>query len=138
MDRERPRRRRRMFSLIEIMVVLLIIGLLTALVGPHAMRRLGKAKKEAAAAQIKLLINVCKDYYLDMDAYPDRLTDLVERPGGNDKWDGPYLDPPRLPLDPWGQDYQYELRQGNDTPLAITSYGQDGSPGGGDDISNVD
>ena len=127
-----------MFSLIEIMVVLLIIGLLTALVGPHAMKRLGKAKKGAASAQIKLLINVCKDYHLDMDTYPERLTDLVERSGGNDKWDGPYLDPPKLPLDPWGNEYQYERRQGSDIPLVITSYGQDGAPGGGDDISNAE
>ena len=138
MDREQRRRRRRAFSLIEIMVVLLIIGLLTALVGPHAMKRLSKAKRQAAGAQIKLLINVCKDYYLDMDAYPDRLEDLVDRPGGDDKWDGPYLDPPKLPLDPWGNEYQYELRQGSDSPVVLSSHGPDGSPGGGDDISNVD
>jgi len=104
--RHRPRPRRHFFTLIEIMIVIVIMGLMAGLVGPRVISRLQEAKKKTAQTQIKLLGNAVKDYYMDMDEYPKRLDDLIQSPGG-DKWDGPYLDPAKIPKTPWGGEYQY-------------------------------
>jgi general secretion pathway protein G len=111
---------RRRFSLIEIMVVMLIIGLLAALVAPAAINKVEKAKRKTTKAQIALLANAVKDFYLDTSQYPRSLEDLVNRSG--EKWDGPYLDPPQVPKDPWGNPYQYEPPSGN-RGLDISSSG---------------
>ncbi len=112
----------------EIMVVLIIIGLVTALVGPNVMKRIGDARQKTAFNQIKLLSSAVKDYYLDMDEYPQRLSQLLEN-SGNKKWDGPYLDPAKIPLDPWGNEYEY-IFPGQHGAFDIISYGADKSPGG--------
>ncbi|NOY79889.1 MAG: type II secretion system major pseudopilin GspG [Kiritimatiellaeota bacterium] len=127
--KDRKRQTRRAFSLIEIMVVLLIIGLVSALVAPQVIKKLNRAKVQTAQTQVRLLKNACKDYYLDMDKYPDRLEDLIQDPG-SDKWDGPYLDPPKIPKDPWGNDYHYNKPGQNDRPFDIVSFGADNAPGG--------
>lgn len=132
--RLRRRCRRRAFTLIEIMIVIVIIGMITGLVGPAIMERLGKAKRETAKTQIVLLKNACKDYYLDMSEYPRGLDDLVQNPG-NPKWDGPYLDPAKVPVDPWGQPYQYQS-PGQHGDVDLFSYGNDKAPGG--EGKNVD
>ena len=111
------------------MVVLLIIGLVSALVAPQVVKKLAKAKVQTAQAQVRLLKNACKDYYLDMDKYPDRLDDLIQSPG-SDKWDGPYLDPPKIPKDSWGNEFHYEKPGQDNRPFDIVSYGADGAPGG--------
>lgn len=121
-------RQRRRFSLMELMIVLLIIGLLTAVVGPTFLKKADKAKYRTGQLQLKLVSNAIKDYYLDMDAYPDRLEDLVTNPGSN-KWDGPYLDPPKVPVDPWGEPFQYNY-PGQHGKFDLVSYGADKSPGG--------
>ena len=118
------------------MVVLLIIGLVSALVAPKAINRLRSAKIRAARTQIHLLANACKDYYLDMDKYPDRLEDLIENPG-SDKWDGPYLDPAVIPKDPWGHAYHYQKPGSNGHEFEIVSYGSDGAPGGERDAADI-
>lgn len=120
--------RRNRFSFLELMVVIIIIGLLAALVAPNFMKRLEEAKVNAAKAQIKLLGNAVKDFYLDMDNYPSRLEELINDPG-DDKWSGPYLDPAKIPVDPWGNNYQYNSSTGEGI-FKITCYGGDGSPGG--------
>jgi general secretion pathway protein G len=126
--RLRRRCRRHAFTLIEIMIVLVIIGMIMGLVGPPLMKKLGKAKYEAAKTQIALLHNACKDYYLDLSEYPRSLDDLVTSPG-NPKWDGPYLDKGKVPLDPWGQPYQYQS-PGQHGDVDIISFGNDKAQGG--------
>lgn len=103
----RRRHRRHCFSLMEIMIVIVIIGMIAGLVGPALIKKLDKAKNETADAQAKLLENACKDFYMDMSEFPGDLEALIRNPGG-DKWDGPYLDPAKIPLDPWGTAYEYD------------------------------
>ncbi len=128
---------RRPFTLMELMIVLLILGLIAALVTPNLMKKAEKAKYKSAELQIRLLANAINDYYLDVDDYPTRLEELVT-PANNDKWDGPYLDPPQLPRDPWGEPYQYNY-PGQHGRFDLVSYGADKAPGGDKynaDISN--
>jgi len=124
---QRRQARRRVFTLIEIMIVIVIMGLMAGLIGPQVMKRLDKAKWQTANTQIKLLSNSFKDYYMDLDSYPKRPEDLIQNPGGDDRWDGPYLDPAKIPLDPWGEGYHFEI---NPKGFKITSYGKDRAPGG--------
>jgi len=119
---------RRYFSLMELMIVVVIIGMIAGIVMPNLMKNLGKAQQNKARAQITILKNAAKDYYLDMSEYPRKLEDLITDPG-NEKWDGPYLDPPKIPLDPWGESYHYES-PGQHGDFDIYSYGADKAPGG--------
>jgi general secretion pathway protein G len=128
-------RRRHRFSLIELMIVLIIMSLLAALVGPEALKKLKKAKSQTAKLQIELLSSAVEDYYLDMDTYPAKLQDLVEN-SGNEKWDGPYLKKGKLPLDPWNEDYHYTY-PGQHGDFDISSYGADKSPGGSNEAADV-
>lgn len=127
--------RQHAFTLIEIMIVVLIIGMIMGLVGPNVLNKLRRAQHTNAKNQIMLLSNAVKDYYLDMAEYPTQLDDLVRSPG-NAKWDGPYLDPPRIPLDPWGEPYGYS-RPGQHGPYDISSYGADRAPGGTGDAADI-
>ncbi len=116
------------FSLVEIMVVVLIIGMIMGLVGPSIIGQLKKAQRNNAKSQIELLVNAVEAYYLDITDYPQKLEDLVSNPG-NEKWDGPYLTKKEVPVDPWGNEYQYDC-PGQNGDFDIVSYGADGSPGG--------
>lgn len=134
-DHVRRTLRRRRFTLVEMMIVVVIIGLLAGLVGPRVLNRLEKAKRETAKSQIQLLSNSVKDYYMDMDEYPKSLEELLRNPGKNEgKWDGPYLEPAIIPNDPWGQPYRYETSR--DGGFAIASGGRDRSFGSDDDITS--
>jgi len=137
MNTLKPKRRRRThcFSLIEIMIVVVIIGMLAALVAPNVMKRLGKAQHEVAKAQIQALANACEDYYLDMSEYPSRLEDLIQNPGG-EKWDGPYLKPAKIPVDPWQEPYVYQA-PGSHSDYDISSLGADKAPGGDGKNSDI-
>jgi general secretion pathway protein G len=114
---KKPRCRR--FSLIEVMIVLIILASLAALVTPAFMNQLERAKRRTARIQLGNLANAAKDYYFDLSEYPKELDDLVQDPG-NDKWDGPYLDPPTIPLDPWKNQYDYEMPGGEGRPFDIS------------------
>jgi len=131
------KRRRQCFSLVEIMIVVVIIGMIMGLVGPNVMKKLKKAKHQNARNQIKLLCNAVDDYYLDMSEYPARLEDLVQN-SGNAKWDGPYLTPAKVPSDPWEHDYHYEVpaSQGS-SPYAIYTYGSDNASGGEGESADI-
>jgi len=120
--------KRQCFSLMELMIVLLILGMLAALITPNLMKKAEKAKHNSAKIQIKLLGNAVKDYYLDMDEYPDSLDDLIKDPN-DPKWTGPYLDPPQIPKDPWNEPYHYDY-PGQHGAFDIYSYGADKTPGG--------
>ena len=129
--RTTPSRRRhcRPFTLIEIMIVVVIIGMLAALVGPNIIGNLDKTKVKSTKAQLINLKNAVQQFYMDMSSYPARLDDLLVNPG-NDKWDGPYLEAKNLPKDGWNNDFQYACPGQDNMPFDITSFGADKSSGG--------
>ena len=125
-----PRRRRRHpFTLIEIMIVVVIIGMLAALVGPNIIGNLDKTKVKSTKTQLVSVKNAVQQYYMDMSSYPARLEDLLVNPG-NDKWDGPYLEAKNLPKDGWDNDFQYSCPGQDNMPFDIISFGADKSSGG--------
>ena len=128
-------RRARAFTLIEIMIVVVILGLLAGLVGPKVLRNLDRAKIKTANAQANMLKNCIKDYYMDMDKFPDKWEDMLQKPS-DAKWDGPYLDPAKIPLDSWGNAYKFECKK-EDRSIKVWSFGPDGqdNTGSGDDCT---
>ncbi|MDX9980003.1 MAG: type II secretion system major pseudopilin GspG [Lentisphaeria bacterium] len=124
-----PRKlRRRYFSLIEIMIVVVIIGLLSGIVGVNIYKYIDSARSNKAKAEIFSLKNAIGTFYADMGDFPRSLDELVRNPGST-KWDGPYLDPPKVPKDPWGQDYTYVV-PGQHGPFDLYSYGKNKTAGG--------
>lgn len=118
------------FTLVELLVVMAIIAMLAALVGPKLFPKLGKGKQAAAKAQIELLGQALDQYRLDVGRYPttqETLTSLVSSPG-IDGWDGPYLKK-ALPADPWGRPYVYTC-PGSYGEYDLVSHGRDGQTGG--------
>ncbi len=118
------------FTLIEILVVMVILGLLVALVGPKLFGHIGKSKLKAAQAQIELFGTALDSLRLEVGRYPttaEGIKALREDPG-LDRWDGPYLKK-ELPLDPWNNPYVY-TSPGDHGEYDLVSYGADNSPGG--------
>jgi len=133
------RRQQAGFTLIEIMVVMVIIGLLMALVGPNLIGRSEKAKVQAAQMQIERLGTVLDTFRLDVGRYPtsqEGLQVLVQRPMGVDRWDGPYLNK-GIPKDPWDRPYIYRSPGEAGRPYDLYSLGADGAPGGTDNNRDV-
>lgn len=127
----RYKRREKGFTLIEMLIVMVILGLLAALVGPRMFGKVGKSKQKAAKAQIALFETALDTYRLDTSRYPTTdqgLQALRVKPSGVERWDGPYL-PKEVPLDPWGHPYQYRS-PGEHGDFDIISLGADGSEGG--------
>ena len=127
------------FTLIEMMVVMVIIGLLVALVGPNLIRQGEKAKVKAARAQIEMLGTSLDTFRLDVGRYPstqEGLPALRQRPFGTDRWDGPYLKKD-IPRDPWDHPYYYRSPGEGGRPYDLLSYGADGGPGGDGDNRDV-
>jgi general secretion pathway protein G len=120
------------FTLLELLVVIVIIGLLASYVGPKYFAQIGKSEVTVAKAQIEGLAKALDTYRLDMGGYPkteEGLAALFVRPADNAiKWNGPYLNKD-VPLDPWGHAYQYR-NPGSRGGIDIISYGKDGQPGG--------
>jgi general secretion pathway protein G len=130
------------FTLVEILVVITIIGLIMAIVGPRVLNYLGESKVKAAKIQIESFSSALDLYYLDMGRYPgsgDGLVALVQRPGNAQEWSGPYLKGGVVPNDPWGHPYVYRSPVER-APYEIVSYGADGQEGGtgtAADISSI-
>lgn len=131
---------RKGFTLLELLVVMVIIGLLAGYVAPKYFSQVGKSEIKVARAQIDALEKALDQYRLDTGRYPTTeqgLTALVQRPASESKWAGPYLRKD-VPLDPWGKPYQYKF-PGEHGEYDLLSYGKDGQPGGtaeGADIAN--
>src|SRR5919109_1446517 len=129
------------FTLLELLVVVLIIGLLAGFVAPRYFGQVGKSEINVAKAQIDALEKALDQYRLDTGHYPSTelgLAALVTRPATEPKWNGPYLKK-SVPLDPWGKAYMYKMPGEKCGDYDLLSYGRDGQPGGtGEDadISN--
>ena len=132
--------RRRGFTLIELMVVILILAILAALVVPRVIGRTGDAKRAKAATDISTISALLQQYRLDTDRFPtteEGLQALRTQPADVQNWKGPYTTKP-IPVDPWGNEYQYEYpgAQGEDS-FILRSLGSDGAPGGEGEAADI-
>jgi general secretion pathway protein G len=126
------------FTLLELLVVMVIIGLLAGYVGPRYFSQVGKSEVKVTRAQIDALEKALDQYRLDTGHYPSTeqgLAALVTRPASEPKWDGPYLRK-RVPDDPWGKPYVYRL-PGEHGEYDLLSYGKDGQPGGEGEAADI-
>ena len=119
------------FTLLELLVVVVIIGLLAGFVAPRYFGQVGKSEVNVAKAQLDALEKALDQFRLDTGHYPNTelgLKALVERPTNEPKWNGPYLRK-AIPLDPWGKPYVYRI-PGEKGDFDLLSFGKDGQPGG--------
>ena len=126
------------FTLMELLLVLVILGLLAAVVGPMLYQRIKPAKQTAAREQIEDFSTALDNFVVDVGRYPtsqEGLNALRAKPEGADKWNGPYLKK-EIPTDPWGHPYQYRS-PGRSGGYEITSYGADGREGGEGDNADI-
>jgi general secretion pathway protein G len=119
-------------TILEVLVVLTIIALIAAVIGPRLIGYLGRAKSETASLQLSQLRNSVQLFYIDLGRYPTKsegLTALVQAPADGAAWKGPYLENAAALKDPWGRDYIYTEATGDTVPV-IASLGRDGAKGG--------
>ncbi len=129
------RRGERGFTLIEIMIVVIVLGILAALVVPRFVGRTKEARVTAAKSDIASLCLSVDLFEADTGDYPDDLSELLSDPGVNG-WRGPYIK--KLSKDPWDNDYTYSPPSGPTGMYTVTCCGEDGSEGTDDDITNSD
>ena len=111
------------FTLVEILIVVLIIGLLASFVAPNLIGRYERSREEIAKAQVEMLSSGVLSFKLDLNRYPAGLDELLK--SSDPKWRGPYLSKQELPKDPWGHDYLYKT-PGDHGPFDLYSLGPDG------------
>jgi general secretion pathway protein G len=128
------------FTLLELLVVILIIGLLTGIVAPRFLGQINRSEITAAKAQLEALDKALQAYRIDTGRYPSTaqgLGALLQQPADETRWRGPYLQG-ELPTDPWGSAYQYRVPGANNKDFELLSLGKDRAPGGqGDDADIV-
>jgi general secretion pathway protein G len=122
------------FTMMELLIVIMIIGLLASLVAPKMFSKVDSTQRKTAAAQMQMFETALDTYRLDMGTYPESLSELVN--SNKNGWDGPYL-PKAVPMDPWGQPYVYQSPGDNGQPYTLKSYGKDKQPGGEDDNADI-
>lgn len=127
------------FTLLELLVVILIIGLLTGIVAPRFLNQISRSETTTARAQIDALEKALQAYRIDMGRYPtasEGLKALMTAPGNDPRWRGPYLKDD-VPLDPWGQPYRYVYPSTRGKDFDLISTGQDRAPGGVGDAADI-
>ncbi len=127
------------FTLLELLVVLVIIGLLASYVGPRYFAQIGKSEVKTARAQLDAFEKALDQYRLDTGHYPSTeqgLNALVARPQDEPKWGGQYL-AKAVPPDPWGNAYVYRMPGEQGAEYDLLSYGKDGRPGGNGEDADV-
>lgn len=137
--RDSRKRRDKGFSLMELLVALVILALIIGLVGPQVMGYLGRARTQSADVQIANIKAGLNLFMIDVGRYPNTdegLKALTEAPAGLARWRGPYLEDDKLPLDPWGREFRYELTNGSLKPRIFT-LGADDAPGGEGENADV-
>lgn len=140
---ERKRQKRKGFTLVELLVVIIILSLLAGFVAPKMLSRVGKAKKDLARPKMTVVESAIERFGLDCGQYPDDsmgLDALLSPPAGlEEKWNGPYLKASQL-LDPWGNPYIYvaegEINPGSFDLVSLGSDGVEGGEGENEDIFN--
>lgn len=126
------------FTLLELLVVMVIIGLLAGFVGPRLFAQIGKSESKVARAQIDALGKALDQYRLDVGQYPSTgqgLAALLQTPADAPRWQGPYL-AKALPPDPWGRPYAYRS-PGEHGEYDLYTLGRDGAPGGEGDNADL-
>lgn len=126
------------FTLLELLVVMVIIGLLAGYVGPKYFAQIGKSEAKTAKAQIEALGKALDQYRLDTGRYPSTeqgLAALNAQPSDESRWHGPYLQK-ALPQDPWGKPYQYRS-PGEHGDYDLWSFGKDGQLGGSEESADI-
>ena len=127
---------RKGFTLVELMLVVIIIGVLVAMVAPRLAGRSEQAKIAAARADINANLASALDLYeIDNGSYPEKLDDLMVKPANANNWKGPYLK--KKPTDPWGNPYVYKY-PGTHGDYDLMSYGRTGMEGGSDAVTSWD
>ncbi|RLJ60749.1 general secretion pathway protein G [Litoreibacter meonggei] len=119
-------------TILEVLVVLTIIAMIAAVVGPRVIGYLGRAKSETASLQINNLSDAVQLFYVDNGRYPgdgEGLIVLFDKPAGDAGWNGPYLETREALSDPWGRDYVY-IAPSSESSFSIQSFGRDGTQGG--------
>ena len=127
------------FTLLELLVVLVIIGLLASYVGPKYFAQIGKSEQSVARAQIQAFSRAVGTYRLDVGNFPtteEGLASLTTKPANATKWNGPYLDK-AVPSDPWGRPYLYRSPGQHNSDFDIESLGKDGQRGGTGDAADI-
>jgi general secretion pathway protein G len=127
------------FTLLELLVVVLIIGLLTAVVAPRFVRQMAKSEVTAARAQMDALDKALQSYRIDTGRFPSPsqgLGALTRQPADEQRWQGPYLQGD-LPPDPWGTPYQYRVPGSQGRDYDLLSLGRDRMPGGSGDDADI-
>jgi general secretion pathway protein G len=126
------------FTLLELLVVMVLIGLLAGFVAPRYFAQVGKSQVKVARAQVDGLDKALDQYRLDVGHYPTSeqgLQALVTQPSGEVNWAGPYLKK-AVPADPWGRSYVYQ-QPGSHGDFDLVSYGKDGRPGGNGEDADI-
>ena len=127
------------FTLVELLVVMVVVGLLAALVAPMVYQHISPAKHTAVRSQMNSYMTALDSFLRDVGRYPttqEGLQALRAAPSGLKSWRGPYLKR-EIPSDPWGHHYQYRAPAGSGDPYEIISLGEDGVTGGEGDAADI-
>ncbi|MCC5875093.1 MAG: type II secretion system major pseudopilin GspG [Candidatus Sumerlaeia bacterium] len=134
----RRKDRRRGFTFLEIMFVVVIIGILLALVGPRLVGRTERAREQTTRAQLRNLETAIRNFEMDNGTFPRTLQDLIDEPNDLERsWDGPYIEADVIPTDSWGEDFLYKAPGDNNRRgFDLWSKGADRQDNTEDDIAN--